>query len=184
MARRLVGLNGGADKIPHELQALPEPGPDFFARPSSRAVTSTYSLKMIEPRRNSGGAYVIKSAIFAIGTSGLLATSTFAQSMEKVDPLTGNYVPVRDGFSADDPTADQTNPNRLNNRVGQRVQSSGVRQSTAKPTLPPPAGPTAPTVGTGSQAAAPPISMSNMAIYGQPDDTSVNPFAKPDWWPK
>lgn len=131
---------------------------------------------------------MIKCKISAIVISGFFATSALAQSADRVDPATGNYVPVRDAFSADDPTADQANPNRLNNRVGQRAQAGRTRESrSATQSIVPPAPSQTDDTAKSSVVQMPTsslASMPGMALYDQTDRAPNDPFTKPDWWPK
>jgi hypothetical protein len=146
-----------------------------------------------------------KILVTAACTLAFVSTSARAQMAEKVDPATGNYVPVRDPLLRDDPNPDAPNPNRLGNRQSKRNSAT-----TAPPSSTPSAssndgltpaqhmaanaannGQAAPVItsadGQSEQTTADGfVSMGGMATYTPPGSQSQTPdvFAKPDWWPQ
>jgi hypothetical protein len=133
------------------------------------------------------------------------STSARAQTIERVDPVTGNYVPVRDPFLADDPDPDAANPGRLGNRQSkrnaprtappssglsansndgltpaQRMAANAANNGQAPPIITSADGQSEQTTAEGF------VSMGGMATYIPPGSQSQTPdvFAKPDWWPQ
>jgi hypothetical protein len=137
----------------------------------------------------------------------MATTQVSAQMAEKIDPVTGNYVPVRDPFLRDDPDPNEANPNRLGNRQSsrnsavaapspdtaaanpndgltpaQRQAKAGAYNGQADPRTVM----QAPDGSRESVDANGLISMGGMATYSPPGSNSGqdDPFAKPDWWPQ
>jgi hypothetical protein len=115
----------------------------------------------------------------AIATA-LIATSAAAQTAERVNPQTGNYMPQVDPYMRDSPDADGPNPSRLDNRQSRR---GSVRVNPALGRIP-----DAPDArfSTPPVAALPPSTMEGMSLYSAPGQQAAadDPFAKPDWWPQ
>jgi hypothetical protein len=134
-----------------------------------------------------------------------VSTAGQAQMAERVDPTTGNYVPIRDPFLRDDPDPDESNPNRLGNRQSprnartaapassmssanlndgltpaQRMAANAANNGQAGPVVMTPSGQSEQTTSDGL------ISMGGMATYTPPGLQSQDgdPLAKPDWWPQ
>lgn len=132
-----------------------------------------------------------------------LATSGHAQTTQRVDPNTGNYVPVPDPFMRDDPDNKSPNPNRLGNRQSLR----NTQRATPLQTAPFPDASLTPAQqlarGAAKNDVAQPMrlkqpdgsdvqmdangfaSMGGMAMYSAPGQAQPgDPLGKPDWWPK
>lgn len=147
---------------------------------------------------------ILKILAVSASVAALVPAPSVAQIAEKVDPTTGNYVPLRDPFLKSDPDPDAVNPNRLGNRQSQRNARTTAPASSAKPANPDDGLTPAQRVAAGAAnngRAAPVItapngqdeqttadgfvSMGGMAIYSPPGSaTPSDAFAKPDWWPR
>jgi hypothetical protein len=146
-----------------------------------------------------------KILVRAVCTLAFVSTSVRAQMAERVDPATGNYVPVRDPLLKDDPNPDAPNPNRLGNRQSkrnsattappssmsslssndgltpaQRMAANAANNGQAVPVITSADGQSEQMTAEGF------VSMGGMATYAPPDSHSQTPdvFAKPDWWPQ
>lgn len=134
----------------------------------------------------------------------MLAPSVgWGQSPDRVDPLTGNYVPAADPGAAFDPKAG-SNPNRLSNRVSTRnAPNTASPPSTSVPNAIDGLTPAQRMAkrsaynGQAVQILTPDgtpeqtdqsgfVAMGGMPMYSPPSSTPApaDPFRMPDWWPK
>lgn len=134
-------------------------------------------------------------SLVALGSSGQ------AQIAMKVDPNTGNYVPIRDPFTQGDANPDMPNPNRLSNRQSQRNAPTVSTQPGSPPAIPNDGLTAAQRIakrgayngqaggvqisrsGNGPDGFAP---LGSMQMYTSPSAASQTDSQSnlPDWWPK
>jgi len=115
----------------------------------------------------------------------LIPADAHAQSADRVDPQTGNYVQQVDPFMRGAPDSDGPNPNRLDNRQARHgAFRLGPEQNTAQ---------TGEGIPQANAISAPPpavtlplVPLGDMAMYTRPsqENLQADPFAKPDWWPQ
>lgn len=97
--------------------------------------------------------------VAAAAAATILAGAAHAQSMEKIDPETGNYVPVPNVLGeTDDHVATGDGAQRMKNRLSART--------------------------TNRMGGSPPRTVIGGPPSADNAQAGSSPFAQPDWWPK